>query len=140
MRGLPLKRQPTQKNPQWGHTQGGPTQGGPHSRGPPLKGARTQCVEALLSGGPLVGIRLCTGPFICGGPPFCGGPVQLHLLYMPKSGPVEASMVYTSLQGILIFTLVIRVYLKPSCLYKKFYLGTLRITFDGHKCQTKILF
>jgi hypothetical protein len=82
MRGLPLKRHQTQKNP---YSMGSYSRG-PHSRGPPLKGARTQCIEALLSDGPLVGVRLCTGPFICGGSPFCGGPVQLHHLHTPKSG------------------------------------------------------
>jgi hypothetical protein len=70
---------------------------GPHSRGPPLKGAHTQCIEALLSGGPLVGVRLCTGPFNYGGPHFCGGPVQLHLLHMPKSSPGPEFRIWRSL-------------------------------------------
>jgi hypothetical protein len=77
---------------QGGPTKGGPTQWspysmGPHSRGPPLKGALTQRVEALLSGGSLVGVCFCAEPFICGGPPFRGGPGQLPLSPMTKSVP-----------------------------------------------------
>jgi hypothetical protein len=61
---------------------------GCHSLKPSLKGTYTQRIEALLSGGSLVGVCLCAGPFICGGPPLCGGPGQLPLSPMPKSGPV----------------------------------------------------
>jgi hypothetical protein len=87
----PLKGAPTK----WGPTQGSPySMGchsrGPHSRKPPLNRAHTQRVEALLSWGSLVGVCLCTGPFISGGPPFCGGPGQLPLSPMPKSGPEES--------------------------------------------------
>jgi hypothetical protein len=45
---------------------------GSHSRGPLLKGPRTQLVEALLSGGPLVRACLCMGPSFVGAPLFVG--------------------------------------------------------------------
>jgi hypothetical protein len=90
-----LPRKPTQGGP---HLKGansrnpylmGPHLRRPHFRRPQLKQAHTQCVEALLSGGSLVGVCLCAGPFICGGPPFCGGPGQLPLSPMPTSGPAQ---------------------------------------------------
>jgi hypothetical protein len=79
---------------------GGPLKGTPysmerHSRRPLSKkattqGAHTQHAESLLSGGSLVGVGLCAGPFIC------GGPGQLLLSLMPKSGPDQNPVIQIS--------------------------------------------